>query len=424
MQTELRSKRRSLPVIYTALVVALPLFSVYASGIAGFTMGDMLLLVFFIIRFADGIRTNSLRISRKTSAILSLVIAIPVITIVSILGQSSIDSYSIIIRIVRRLFYYLSVIIVSSEWFLEAQAEKNIVVLGKIGALYLFLQYLAYYGAHTVLHGYLPFLRVYHENYSQIDYQQLYSNMFRPTSFLLEPAHISRYLIVPLVVVLFGRDRKNKWIWAITISAAILASTSGTGLISVAIVWLLWILDGMFAKGGKRVPAYYLLIYIVVIIAAAIALNNSVVQSSIFRIANTNLFNINTAGGARFRGYVQYFQLDFWHKIVGMGYGSTPDTALVTWFSGASYMLYGTGIIGFLICILMFIRLFIRGRSRVSRVLCIIFAFLFFVDDCFMSHVAVLFLSFICLSENDSLTEEDSYEDSISNGHMVSQHDY
>ena len=87
-------------------------------------------------------------------------------------------------------------------------------------------------------------------------------------------------------------------------------------------------------------------------------------------------------------------------------------------------MLYGTGAIGFIVSIVMFAKLFFRGRSRVSKVLCIIFAFLFFVDDCFMSHVAVLFLSFICLSESDSLPKEDGYEDSISNRHMVSQHDY
>lgn len=159
-------------------------------------------------------------------------------------------------------------------------------------------------------------------------------------------------------------------------------------------------------------------------IAAGIALNNRIVQSSIFRIVNTDLFNVNTAGGARFRGYVQYFQLDFWHKLVGMGYGSTPDTALVTWFSGASYMLYGTEAVGFIVCIIMFAKMFFRSRSRVAKVLCIIFVFLFFADDCFMSHVAVLFLSFICLADSDPMLEENDYEDSISYRHMVSRHDY
>lgn len=386
--------------IYTIFVTLLPIISVYASGIAGFTLGDLILVIMFLTRVFDGIRSHSLKISKRTAVLLPLIIAIPLLSVLSSFTLNSVDSYSIIIRIVRRLFYYLSVVIISGEWFDYENGKRYIATIGKIGAVYMFIQYAAYYSTHIVLHGYLPFLPVYHESYSQINYATLYQNMFRPTSFLLEPTHISRYLVVSLAVLLFDENQKNRWIWSFLISAAILASTSGTGLISVAIAWMVWLVYSVFRiEGRTKLPGYYLGIYFIIALAAIIAFNNSVVQSSLFRITNSNLLNINTAGGARFRGYVQYFELDTLHKIIGMGYGSTPNTSLVTWFSGASYMLYGTGFIGFMVCIVMFIKLCFKHYGTISKLLCVIFAFLFFADDCFMSHLSVLYLSFICLGE-------------------------
>lgn len=403
-------------LFYTIFIAALPIVSVYASGIPGLTAGDLLLFVFFMGRLVNGIKTNSFRISERTLPILPLIICIPFMSSISVLMQHDIDGYSIIIRVVRRVFYYLTVVVVSYEWFDGERGKKAIVFLGKAGAIYMFIQYIAYYGANIVLRGFLPFLNVYHENYSQIDYEQIYMRMFRPTSFLLEPAHISRFLIIPLVILIFDKKFKYRWIWAFVISAAILASTSGTGLFSTAIVWFLWIVAGLTGQEGKKLPLYYLFMYILVVAAVVIALNTDVVQSAIFRITSSDLMDVNTAAGARFRGYLQYFQLDYWSLIFGTGYGNIPeDMPLVIWFSGASYMLYGTGIIGFLVCIIMFVWLFFKSKSLVSKVLCIVFSFLFFTDDSFMSHVAVLYLSFICMC-GDNANEEVDYENTVLDG--------
>jgi len=128
------------------------------------------------------------------------------------------------------------------------------------------------------------------------------------------------------------------------------------------------------------------------------------------------LMDVNTATGARFRGYLEYFRLDYFGIILGRGYGNVPDmTYLPIWFSGASYMLYGTGIIGFLVCITMFIALFFRSKNMLSKVICVVFAFLFFTDDSFMSHVAVLYLSFICMS-CDNVSNEVNHENPVLDG--------
>lgn len=387
--------------IYTLFIVLLPLFSVYASGLPGFTMGDIILFIFFIYRLCTGIRNGDLSMGTKMLPIMLLVVMIPVITFISLFGQSQIDSYSIIIRIVRRCFYYMSVAIVSGEWFDANYAKKAIIEVGKIGAIYLFLQYIAFYGGNIILHGYLSFLPVYHDSYTQLDYQDLYSNMFRPTSFLLEPAHFARYVSVPLVFLLYDTQKRGKWIWSFILSAAMVASTSGTGMICVVLIWGIWIINNLKnAIITGKIRTKYIAILLFIAVAVMISLGNDFIQLTINRIRNSNLIDINTAGGARFRGYLQYFQLPPFNLIFGMGYGSTPNTSLATWFSGASYMLYGCGIVGFLICIYLFIRLFFNSIKPAQKILCVVFFLLFFMDDCFMSHVSVLFFSFICIGDN------------------------
>lgn len=393
--------------VYTAFIALLPLFSVYASGVPGFTMGDILLFIFFLYRIIFGIKSRNILMPSNMGPIILLVVAIPLLSIISMLGQNQVDTYSIVIRIARRVFYYLSVVLVSSEWFDAAFGKKTIIIAGKIGAIYLFIQYITYYLGHIVLHGYLPFFPVYHESYTQLDYQVLYQNMFRPTSFLLEPAHFARYLCIPLIFVLFDKNDEEKWIWQFVMSGAIIASTSGIGVICVALIWGIWLLNNVISafRTGK-VGGKYVTLLILTLCVVCFLVKTDIVQSTIYRIAGTKLTDVNTAGGARFRGYLQYFQLPIFNLIVGKGYGSTPDTTLVTWFNGASYILYGCGMLGFFVCIFLFGRLFATCNSIEQKMICIVFFMLFFMDDCFMSHVSVLFLTFICIEQAPDLESE------------------
>ena len=392
---------------YTAFIVLLPLISVYASGVPGFTLGDILLVVFFLYRIVISLKCKRLKISKTMEPILLLTMAIPVITMISLFGQEHIDIYNMAIRIVRCTFYYLSVAFASGEWFDISYGKKVAITVGRIGAIYLVIQYIAYYGGHIVLHGYLPFLPVYHESYAQLDYGEwyLYHNMFRPTSFLLEPAHFARYLCIPLIFELFDQDQGQKggWLWPVAMSGAIIASTSGIGTICTVIIWAIWFLNntfGTFSTG--KINKKFVLLLGMIFCVALVAIRTDIFQSTIYRITNSKLTNVNTAGGARFRGYLEYFKLPFFNQIVGMGYGSTPNTDIPTWFSGASFMLYGCGIVGFLICIYMFVKLLLASNDIRQRTVGIIFFMLFLMDDCFKSHVSVLYLSFMCATQNNS----------------------
>lgn len=387
---------------YTIFVVLLPLVSVYASGIPGFTLGDILLLLFLICRLILGIKNKKLQMNKNTMPLILLSVAIVLISLISVLEQGSIDIYSIVIRIVRRIFYYLCVAIISSEWFIYDFGVNCIINAGKIGTIYLMIQYIFFYLGNIVLNGFIPFLPVYHENYTQIDYYEIYNNMFRPTSFLLEPAHLARYLCIPLTFVLFDKKDKNSKLWAFFLSIAIVASTSGTGTICVILIWLIYGIKYTISsiKSGK-LRLNHIIILIFMIVFFVLSLQTPIVQSTIDRIIGSDLTNVNTAGGARFRGYLQYFQLPIFNLIFGTGYGNMPNTSLVTWFSGASYILYGCGAIGFFICLIVFFIILKKTKTSGQKTLCTIFFVLFFIDDCFMSHVAVVYFSFLCINKID-----------------------
>ena len=139
----------------------------------------------------------------------------------------------------------------------------------------------------------------------------------------------------------------------------------------------------------------YLGVLVILFFAGVLLLNTTAAQIILERIFSSDLNDVNTAAGARFRGYIQYLQLPFVYQIIGMGYGSTPNTSLGTWFSGASYLLYGCGIIGFLICLVFFLSLFTQKNTMDQKILALVFFLLFFMDDCFMSHVFVVYMSFI-----------------------------
>lgn len=396
--------------IYTTIVVTLPIISIYASGIEGFTLGDIVLALVFFVCIINLMTSKKFEVGKSAKLLFLLIDVIIITSIISILIQNifsinmlvPVSTNEIAIRTIRRSFYYALVPLVSSKWFDYQQAKKQIQVLGVLGTLFIGLQYILYYGFSYILNGYLKFLPLYHENYMTQDYVARYSTIFRPTGYLLEPAHMSRYMLIALVLFLFDKrddyksaSRSMKYSFIVTLGICL--TTSGIGIMIAVVVWIVRVLTLLFARQHK-ITVNMIGIAILIIIAFIFLFQSDIVQMALLRVENSDLANVNTAGGARFRGFVQYFNLPALFKIFGMGYGSTPNTNIVTWFSGASYILFGTGIIGFTICGYIFVKLFFMEKTSTGRVLIVVWGLLFAMDDSFMSHVAVVYFSFICFS--------------------------
>lgn len=386
--------------LITLLIVILPIISIYASGIPGFSFGDVCLAVVTFLLIITNVKKGYIDI-KKNNPIRSLwilIFSIIIITMIDIIIVNDLNITDVLIRVIRRVFYYSIAILFSSRYFQYDKGAKLIVKVGIFASLYLFLQYLLYYSIGYILNGFIPIFPIYHENYSSIDYSTIYAMMYRPTSILLEPAHAARYICVPLIISLFDEriDIKKRNLISIMLSVAIVMTTSGSGIMCVVITWAIYILKLLFktVKNGKLKKSYFIFLLILPIIMLLI-IKSSIFQSAFYRIVNSDLSNINTAGGARFRGFVSYFSLPTLNKILGMGYGNITNSDLSAWFSGASYLLYGCGIIGFIVCIIMFLKINKKLNNITGKVLLLIWFILFFVDDSFMSHVSVLYFCII-----------------------------
>lgn len=393
--------------LFTLVVIILPILSIYASGIPGFSFGDVCLLLVTFLLIIDCIKKKVINI-KKNDPIRSLwilIFSIIFITIIDMIIVVDANVVDILIRVIRRVFYYGVAVMFTSMYFQYDKGGKLIIKIGVFASLYLILQYILYYSLGYILKGFIPFFPIYHENYALIDYSKIFTMMYRPTSILLEPAHASRYICIPLIISLFDKriNFKKRNLISILMSLAIVMTTSGSGIICVSVIWFIYIFKLLFnsVKNGKLKKSYLLLLLIFPIITLLV-MQSSIAQNTILRIINSDLSNVNTAGGARFRGFTRYFALPMLNKIFGMGYGNINDSGLSSWFSGASYMLYGCGIIGFIICIIIFLKIYKKLNNTTGKVLLLIWFILFFIDDSFMSHVSVLYFCIISASNYKS----------------------
>ena len=388
--------------LYTLFIVLFPVISVYASFVPGFTAGDVLLALFFCLWvFIVG---KSYATYSKTIMILMLPVMLSIVltSAVSMIFNDQYDYLNSFIRIVRCEFYFFSVLALSYRWFDWNLARSYIVKLGLLGTAFVFIQYISFYIFNYPLRGFVPFFKVYHENYMTAEYYQSIGTMFRPTSFFCEPAHFSRYMFIPLVLTLFSDERSDIY-RSIIFTVAILISTSGIGIMLALLCWGVWgfvrYADVLRKKGQSRIILAVFLLLLPIFLLFLFS-NDSFI-SSIQRILTSKLNNTNTAGGARFRGYIEYFLLSPLFRVIGFGFGNIPETIGDAWFSGAASVLYGCGILGFAACLFLFVGAYIKNGNTVSTMLLIVYFLLFLMDDCFFSHVSVIYLSFILFMPKD-----------------------
>ena len=121
---------------------------------------------------------------------------------------------------------------------------------------------------------------------------------YRPSAFFMEPSHMAIYLSGPLLYQLFssGKGFKNKRI-AILLSAGILLSTSGMGIVAVVISWFLYFAKKSSSDSDDRLSLMRLLQPKVLIVVLGIV---------IILVA-------------------MYFKLDFFHRSVNRIFRSGSD---------------------------------------------------------------------------------------------------
>lgn len=387
--------------LMTLFFALIPILSIYSSRINGFNLAEMILLFlcFFLLlhQFSSGkLNTSG---SNRILGVLALYIVFSNL-IIAIPNGIEIDLF---VRTTRFLFYiYISSFLFTNYLNLDL-LTRYISNVALFSTFYISLQYVFYHLFNRVLSGYASFWPLYSGHYAVQDFDYIYStHLFRPTSIFLEPAGYSQYALVALTLYLMSKREKymiKDLIIPIIISIGIILSTSAQGIILSVFVWAIF-----FYKNFRNMSFYAktsmtsLLILLLLIFAKS---NSSIVSDSISRIS----FGSSTgAFSARFSSYSYFFEsMNVVERIVGLGFGTAPDGL---WLASGAFILIGIGYIGFIIVNFFFLSSLIMSKSYVSKVLTILFWFMFFGTSMFTSYMFIFYIVIIINHDRNGLIYE------------------
>ncbi len=355
--------------IFIFLCVFLPILSSYLSPIPGVDFGTFLVLVFTPYMLCAG----------KWKFHLPLLLVVVLIytffcTIYALLGTEFFSTPTSIVTRTGR-FLFLIIILIGRGIPSFYEENKFIRFLGKVSiivAAYAIIQYIAYYFTGIRLPN-IFFSAAKPKPTMFVDIIAEY----RPASFLLEPSHASYYLTPYLCCTLFKKElkkEKNNMLKSFLITLGILCTTSGQGLIIVAICWGIWLFREFKSFNFRRI--------IVIAVFGVLLLLNFDFSYTINRMTTTEELN---AVDGRMGGYNLISKMDVSELIIGKGFGNYDETVF---YASYADIIFCTGFIGLILVVLMFLSFFIKG-DFFKRVLILCFLVL-------MGGSGIYSATFIC----------------------------
>lgn len=225
---------------FSLFIVLYPILNRYGTFIPLFTLSEIFLLVFWIIRI--------FQIDRKIRIVGPVAPFTFYLFIRAIMSCYGIDEYNMIdvVGSIFRVFYiYLSFMFLIPAFFNIDKAMKYLKIVSWIIGIYAILQTIMA-EAGIFLSSYLPLLNPYDRG--EVDVQRqinlfFYGFRFRATSFLTEPAHLCTYLLLPLTSTLFKSEKKDTFdLFSIALySGVCVMSLSSTGIMMVIMIWIVYL---------------------------------------------------------------------------------------------------------------------------------------------------------------------------------------
>lgn len=354
--------------IATIIILTIPITSQYKSPIPGLSLGDVFLLLTTLMILLLNKRVPSIK--RITGVIFIFAFYVSVSSLLAILFQSNAAVGDTLVRTTRFLFYVLFAFIISPNFFeinVFLKWYRKIVIFATILII-----------VQTILNNYfnIVLLGVYQPWISRFDVMDVerlmrsYSNMYRPSSIFIEPAYYARYVLPSLAFNLLsdkGLD-KRKFLNSLFISLGLILSTSGQGIVIGLFLWIGSLIKQVIKVNPKN------LLYAVSLIPVFYFLSTQrIVISSLNRLFGGEWGSSNTRV---FKGYDIFDQLDSLSKLIGTGFGNVGrymsnnsiqsiydrSNAVSEYMNSFAYILVNSGILGFLLVLLIFRYLIVNTK--------------------------------------------------------------
>lgn len=339
---------------YMWLIVLLPVLALYKIGPLDLDVVAMIL--FFVVSlYIKGV----VRVTPIGKYIFFLICYIVVVAVANIAcGTKYSPTSDIILRAGRYCLYLFIVFFFGNECVDYKQLMRCYRVVAYAATIYVIIQTLAFYGAGITLPNRIGGTA----SAAQVEVGRL-------RSFYSEPAVMSYSLVAFIACSLFGerfRDNgKSSSFDAVFVSAGIILSTSGQGILATGVIWGLWVLIRIKNRDFK-VKDLLLIVGIAAVIAVLYRVG--ILEYALDRAGNTN------EGGtvdARMSGYESLRLLSPMQRIFGSGFGNfvvenTFGLDVVYQFvnySSLAEFLFTLGIVGTLLWVGFFWYVFRKGNT-------------------------------------------------------------
>lgn len=231
------------------------------------------------------------------------------------------------------------------------------------------------------------------------------------TSIFSEPAHLSEFLMPFLCYSLFGTNNKSKrgMQMAIITTIAIVLTMSGTGIVLLGIIWLLFFTIFSEKKGSNKIIIG--VIGVIVLVGLFIFLqaleDYNAMLGKLFFSSNGSMEG-NKASFRVYRGWDYVFKMPFEYLLTGVGFVHMEKFAslhglwsifdnefkMFEWFSAITEVLLYFGLIGFIPFVLHIHKLYKR-QSDLTKSLVILFWALLFTSQILFQETHFFYLVLI-----------------------------
>ena len=371
--------------IYPWILVLLPVLSQYKLG--PLDMDVVVMAIFFVLACW---RKRIIQLTPINKMVTVLFVYTAAITAINIaIGHKYSPTGDIVLRAGRYCLYLLVVFYLGNDCLDYDRLMKVYRVVAYAATFYIMLQAVFYYGAGIVL----PSRIGGNTGTSQGDVGRL-------RSFYSEPSVLG-YALTPFVICnLFGKNYKDKQssIDAILVSAGVITSTSGQGILALAATWVCWLILRMI-RGEFKTRDLLLIVGIGAVII--LLFNTGILGFALDRASDTEK---GGAIDARMSGYEALRALSPLQLLFGSGFGNYIVANLYGLdvfyefvnYSSLAEFLFTLGIAGTLLWVSFLLRLAWKGNACV-RVMLIAMAVLSW-SGCPLSGLFFpLWLSLICL---------------------------
>ncbi len=376
--------------LFTFIIVIFPILGAYITPIPSITISDMLLLAiipFIIIEMFKDRKKIKLNMGM---GIIFLYTLIQLLVITIFCDSEYVDK--LLLPTVRLIVYFGIIALFSKSYFDIELGKRLLKIFAMFATYFLIIQVIFFYIFHIYIPGNIPGLQ-------EPKVMELYNNAMenatsgRLRSIFLEPSAYAMYVALALGIELFKEEKNDKKAILI-LTLGLLLSASSTGVIMVAIMYIIYIFKNLSKLSKKAVRRLIALFFIAIVILTIF------MQTQAFKIFYNRTFVDKGAVKGRFGSYgvvlegLNNINLVFGRGIFKMNIYIPTIPRIFLYY----------GIIGAIFFIAVSIRNFIKLKG-IQWIVWLILFVLMFPTEIFFGKYVLLYIPFM-----NEIKGENEYE--------------